>query len=65
MVLAVKTHEEDMSSRIPETKVGTHLSGVHMADALHLIRYRHTMKCVLRLGISSFLRGWRCFISSC
>ena len=65
MVLAVKTHEEDMSSRILETKVGTHLSGVHMADALHLIRYRHTMKCVLRLGISSFLRGWRCFISSC
>ena len=57
MVLAVETHEEDMSSRIPETKVGTHLSGVHMADALHLIRYRHTMKCVLRLGISSFLRG--------
>lgn len=65
MVLAVETHEEDMSSRIPETKVGTHLSGVHMADALHLIRYRHTMKCVLRLGISSFLRGRRCFISSC
>lgn len=65
MVLAVEKHEEDMSSRIPETKVGTHLSGVHMADALHLIRYQHTMKCVLRLGISSFLRGWRCFISSC
>ena len=65
MVLAVETHEEDMSSRIPETKVGTHLSGVHMADALHPIRYRYTMKCVLRLGISSFLRGWRCFISSC
>ena len=65
MVLAVEKHEEDMSSRIPETKVGTHLSGVHMADALHLIRYRHTMKCVLRLGISSFLRYLYGLISSC
>ncbi len=34
MVLAVEKHEEDMSSHIPETKAGTHLSGVHMGDAL-------------------------------
>ena len=54
MVLAVKTREEEVSGPLYEAKVGTHHLCVHMGDALWFIRYRHTMKCVLPLDISSF-----------